>query len=57
MSLVAEVSERTVTGASEWIQGGERFEVTEEQLELEGFQIYAVEKWYVTITSYAVFTP
>ena len=30
---------------------------TEEQLELEGFQIYAVEKWYVTITSYDVFTP
>lgn len=57
LSLVAEVSERTVTGASEWIQGGEKFEVTEEQLELEGFQIYAVEKWYVTITSYDVFTP
>ncbi|KAI0719537.1 hypothetical protein C8T65DRAFT_635688 [Cerioporus squamosus] len=36
--------ERTAAGASDWLVGGERFEVVEEQLELEGFQIYAVEK-------------
>ncbi|TFK91811.1 hypothetical protein K466DRAFT_582454 [Polyporus arcularius HHB13444] len=39
--------ERTAVGASDWLVGGERFEVVEEQLELEGFQIYAVEKWVV----------
>ncbi len=40
--------ERTAVGASDWLDGGERFEVVEEQLELEGFQIYAVEKWYAS---------
>ena len=31
---------------AEWLPvGGEKFEFVEEQLELEGFQIYAVEKW------------
>ncbi|KAK7695822.1 hypothetical protein QCA50_000460 [Cerrena zonata] len=29
----------------DWIGGGCRFEVVEDQLELEGYQIYAVEKW------------
>ncbi|KAI0081792.1 hypothetical protein K474DRAFT_1656176 [Panus rudis PR-1116 ss-1] len=31
----------------DWIGGGCKFEVVEDQLELEGFQIYAVEKWIV----------
>ncbi|OBZ70442.1 Protein STB6 [Grifola frondosa] len=31
----------------DWIGGGRKFEVVEEQIELEGFQIYAVEKWVV----------
>ena len=31
----------------DWIGSGARFEVVEEQLELEGYQIYAVEKWCV----------
>ncbi|EIW61941.1 uncharacterized protein TRAVEDRAFT_70176 [Trametes versicolor FP-101664 SS1] len=39
--------ERVPSGASDWLPGGEKFEVVEEQLELEGFQIYAVEKWVV----------
>ena len=30
----------------DWIGDGCRFEVVEEQIELEGYQIYAVEKWY-----------
>ncbi|TBU49553.1 hypothetical protein BD309DRAFT_947112 [Dichomitus squalens] len=47
VSVVNEPQERTVVGASEWLPGGEKFEVVEEQLELEGFQIYAVEKWVV----------
>lgn len=29
----------------DWIGGGCRFEVVEDQIELEGYQIYAVEKW------------
>lgn len=29
----------------DWIGGSCRFEVVEEQIELEGYQIYAVEKW------------
>lgn len=36
----------------DWIGGGCRFEVVEDQLELEGYQIYAVEKWYVSISIY-----
>ena len=45
LSFPAEAPERCAVGASEWIPCGEKFEVVEEQLELEGFQIYAVEKW------------
>ena len=29
----------------DWIGGGLRFEVVEEQIEMSGYQIYAVEKW------------
>ncbi|PSR72914.1 hypothetical protein PHLCEN_2v11217 [Hermanssonia centrifuga] len=29
----------------DWIGGGCQFEIVEEQIELEGYQIYAVEKW------------
>jgi hypothetical protein len=29
----------------DWIGSGCRFEVVEEQLELSGYQMYAVEKW------------
>lgn len=29
----------------DWIGDGRRFEVVEDQLEVEGFQLYAVEKW------------
>ncbi|KAM5540531.1 hypothetical protein V8D89_005989 [Ganoderma adspersum] len=47
VAVANEPQERTSVGASEWLPGGERFEVVEEQLELEGFQIYAVEKWVV----------
>lgn len=43
--------ERVPSGASDWLPGGDKFEVVEEQLELEGFQIYAVEKWYAQQTS------
>ncbi|KAI0750862.1 hypothetical protein C8Q80DRAFT_1217783 [Daedaleopsis nitida] len=46
-SAYPDANERTVVGASDWLVGGEKFEVIEEQLELEGFQIYAVEKWVV----------
>ena len=31
--------------SDDWIGGNCRFEVAEEQIELEGYQIYAVEKW------------
>ncbi|KAI0765510.1 hypothetical protein BC629DRAFT_1596637 [Irpex lacteus] len=31
----------------DWVGGGCRFEVVEEQIELWGYQIYAVEKWVV----------
>lgn len=48
VAVVNEPQERTSVGASDWLPGGERFEVVEEQLELEGFQIYAVEKWYAS---------
>ncbi|CDO75604.1 hypothetical protein BN946_scf184858.g44 [Trametes cinnabarina] len=37
--------ERPTYNAASWFPGGEKFEIVEEQLELEGFQIYAVEKW------------
>ncbi|KAJ3527194.1 hypothetical protein NM688_g8160 [Phlebia brevispora] len=37
----------TQTVFSDWIGSGCRFEVVEEQIELEGYQIYAVEKWVV----------
>lgn len=33
------------TASVDWIGGGRRFEVVEDQLELAGFQLYAVEKW------------
>ncbi|PIL37169.1 hypothetical protein GSI_00861 [Ganoderma sinense ZZ0214-1] len=46
-TVTNEPQERTTVGASDWLPSGERFEVVEEQLELEGFQIYAVEKWVV----------
>ncbi|KAI9063225.1 hypothetical protein FKP32DRAFT_1592689 [Trametes sanguinea] len=39
--------ERIPSNAATWLPGGEKFEIVEEQLELEGFQIYAVEKWVV----------
>ncbi|KAI0375656.1 hypothetical protein BV20DRAFT_1117203 [Pilatotrama ljubarskyi] len=47
MNASPEPPERVPSGASDWLPGGEKFEVVEEQLELEGFQIYAVEKWVV----------
>lgn len=31
--------------AVDWVGGGCRFEVVEEQVELDGYQLYAVEKW------------
>ncbi|KAL6309539.1 hypothetical protein BKA93DRAFT_722828 [Sparassis latifolia] len=37
----------TSTVTSDWIGGGRKFEVVEEQIELEGFQIFAVERWVV----------
>ncbi|KAI0084175.1 hypothetical protein BDY19DRAFT_898854 [Irpex rosettiformis] len=44
----------------DWIGGGLRFEVVEEQIELSGYQIYAVEKWVVDrhrpVTVLTVFT-
>ena len=48
VSVYPDTAERVVAGASDWLVGGEKFEVVEEQLELEGFQIYAVEKWYAS---------
>lgn len=33
------------TDTVDWIGGGCRFEVVEDQIHLEGYQIYAVEKW------------
>ncbi|KAI0650708.1 hypothetical protein C8Q79DRAFT_923901 [Trametes meyenii] len=47
VTLSPEISERVASGAADWLPGGEKFEVVDEQLELEGFQIYAVEKWVV----------
>ncbi|KAI0677515.1 hypothetical protein C8Q78DRAFT_961830 [Trametes maxima] len=44
VTLSPEIPERVPSGAAEWLPGGENFEIVEEQLELEGFQIYAVEK-------------
>ncbi|KAI0068856.1 hypothetical protein BV25DRAFT_1792230 [Artomyces pyxidatus] len=36
---------------AEWFgKAGVRFEVVQEQLEIEGYQIYAVEKWCVAVT-------
>jgi hypothetical protein len=35
--------------AAHWFHSGCRFEVVVEQLELSGFQLYAVEKWYVPL--------
>lgn len=35
----------TPTDTVDWIGGGCRFEVVEDQIHLEGYQIYAVEKW------------
>lgn len=46
--------ERSIVGAADWLVGGERFEVVEEQLELEGFQLYAVEKWYASQGHYGL---
>lgn len=47
-----DLSERSVTiGYTDWIGGGRKFEVVEDQIELEGFQIYAVEKWFVRMCS------
>lgn len=44
----SERTERAPTpNAPDWIGGGCRFEVVEDQIELEGYQIYAVEKWCV----------
>ncbi|KAF7790804.1 hypothetical protein EIP86_001761 [Pleurotus ostreatoroseus] len=46
--------------SDDWIGGNCRFEVAEEQIELEGYQIYAVEKWVVErkrpVTVLTVFT-
>ncbi|KAI0638204.1 hypothetical protein C8Q77DRAFT_1187759 [Trametes polyzona] len=47
VNVSPEPPERVPSGASEWLPGGDKFEIVEEQLELEGFQIYAVEKWVV----------
>ncbi|KAI0352939.1 hypothetical protein OH77DRAFT_1459472 [Trametes cingulata] len=47
VNVSPEPPERVPSGASDWLPGGEKFEIVEEQLELEGFQIYAVEKWMV----------
>ncbi|KAH9943422.1 uncharacterized protein BXZ73DRAFT_40322 [Epithele typhae] len=47
LSVFTEVPERAVVGASDWISGGEKFEIVEEYVELGGCQIYAVEKWVV----------
>ena len=55
LSAYVDVPERVVVGASDWIAGGEKFEVVEEQLELEGFQIYAVEMWYALIAPYTTY--
>lgn len=32
---------------ADWIGHGLRFEIVEDNIELEGYQLYAVEKWYV----------
>ncbi|KAI0771647.1 hypothetical protein BD413DRAFT_625156 [Trametes elegans] len=47
VNVSPELQERPSLGASDWLPGGDKFEIVEEQLELEGFQIYAVEKWVV----------
>ncbi|KAI0335485.1 hypothetical protein GY45DRAFT_1267616 [Cubamyces sp. BRFM 1775] len=47
VNVTPEPPERVPSGAADWLPGGEKFEIVEEQLELEGFQIYAVEKWVV----------
>ncbi|KAH9951569.1 hypothetical protein B0H21DRAFT_716557 [Amylocystis lapponica] len=52
-----EIPERVSPPAiPDWIGGGRKFEVVEEHLELEGYQIYAVEKWVVERRSVTVLT-
>ncbi|KAH9938141.1 uncharacterized protein B0H18DRAFT_1099992 [Fomitopsis serialis] len=47
-SFLSDQSDKSATAAMpDWIGGGRRFEIVEEQIELAGYQIYAVEKWVV----------
>ena len=38
----------TVCGVDDWIGCGSKLEVVQENVVLEGYQLYAVEKWYVS---------
>lgn len=42
----------TSSACDDWIGGGCRFEVVTENIQLEGYQLYAVEKWSVHRTSF-----
>lgn len=45
-SFLSDLSDKsTSTSTPNWIGGGRKFEIVEEQIELTGYQIYAVEKW------------
>ncbi|TFY54139.1 hypothetical protein EVJ58_g9036 [Rhodofomes roseus] len=47
-SFLSDLSDKSANAtAPDWIGGGRRFEIVEEQIELAGYQIYAVEKWVV----------
>lgn len=48
LSVQSNSSDLTATLAyDDWIGGGCNFEIVAENIQLEGYQIYAVEKWYV----------
>ncbi|KZT71574.1 hypothetical protein DAEQUDRAFT_763797 [Daedalea quercina L-15889] len=47
-SFLSDQSDKSASAAvPDWIGDGRKFEIVEEQVELTGYQIYAVEKWVV----------
>ncbi|EPT03801.1 hypothetical protein FOMPIDRAFT_1028638 [Fomitopsis schrenkii] len=47
-SFLSDLSDKSTSiSVPDWVGGGRKFEIVEEQIELTGYQIYAVEKWVV----------
>lgn len=45
-SFLSDLSDKSTSiSVPDWVGGGRKFEIVEEQIELTGYQIYAVEKW------------